>query len=459
MPGPRSPRPWDRAIPGLAHPQRLLSIAPIGQTDAQDIFEAGRDDIGADADVADILPKAPGEPKFNILYAGATTAAIVAGAAACGVAKAIGGLMRFLSMPSPGGKTDRTRRRTPTNAPRRKQPGKLSKFVGEKLARLQRSLSESRHRELTRLLNMLDKEPDKGLRFAIPFGDMNHRGRATPGSRLMERLTDFSLRSLGGGRPADYWEIPADRQFQLQNKYRELANREIRLNRHRRAAYIFAELLSDLESAAAALRDGRHYREAAVIYRERLKRPIDAARCLESGGLWAEAIEEYGQLEMHEKIGDLYVRLDDKQRATVAYQTAAARHRDHSDFASAAQHLRRVSRRPGRRGRRFGNGLAELDASDPMYAPLFSLLGRRTRHAAAAVRAAELATEAADSPNHLTIAHLLADFAGGYPDAAVREVAAESAKQVIGGRLRSANHAEADSLCRAGAACAGRPTS
>ena len=37
---------------------------------------------------------------------------------------------------------------------------------------------------------------------------------------------------------------------------------------------------------AGALTAGRCYREAAVLYRERLRRPLDAARCLEQGGLW-----------------------------------------------------------------------------------------------------------------------------------------------------------------------------
>ena len=84
---------------------------------------------------------------------------------------------------------------------------------------------------------------------------------------------------------------------QLRAKYMELAGREMRLGRYRRAAYIYAHLLGDLTNAAAALIAGKHWREAAVLYRDRLKRPEMAAKCLEQGGLWAEAIEFYEQLE------------------------------------------------------------------------------------------------------------------------------------------------------------------
>ena len=49
-------------------------------------------------------------------------------------------------------------------------------------------------------------------------------------------------------------------------------------------------LLGDFTNAAAALAAGKHWREAAVLYRDRLKRPDMAAKCLEQGGLWAEAI-------------------------------------------------------------------------------------------------------------------------------------------------------------------------
>ena len=46
----------------------------------------------------------------------------------------------------------------------------------------------------------------------------------------------------------------------LRNKNREVANRELSLGRHRRAAYIFAHLLGDMHTAAAALGAGANRR-------------------------------------------------------------------------------------------------------------------------------------------------------------------------------------------------------
>jgi hypothetical protein len=41
------------------------------------------------------------------------------------------------------------------------------------------------------------------------------------------------------------------------------------------------------------------------LYRDRLKKPLEAAACLQNGGLWAEALELYRQLGEFEKAGDL----------------------------------------------------------------------------------------------------------------------------------------------------------
>ena len=71
---------------------------------------------------------------------------------------------------------------------------------------------------------------------------------------------------MGGGGPVDFWMMSPEYSQRLATIYRELANREISLGRHRRAAYILAELLGDLSAAAATLADGGHFREAAVLY-------------------------------------------------------------------------------------------------------------------------------------------------------------------------------------------------
>src|SRR5262249_48218382 len=151
--------------------------------------------------------------------------------------------------------------------------------------------------------------------------------------------TDFNFFNLGGGGPVDYWDIGDQYRARLQAKYRELANREIALGRHRRAAYIFAELLGDLRAAAATLADGRLYRGAAALYDQRLKDSLAAARCLEQGGLLSEAIVFYQGMGHHEKVAELYEKLQQPDFAAQAYRRAVGAKLDCADYLAAAQIL------------------------------------------------------------------------------------------------------------------------
>jgi tetratricopeptide (TPR) repeat protein len=205
------------------------------------------------------------------------------------------------------------------------------------LNKVQESLDAVRNKEIARLMYLLEKDPDQGLRYALPIGGNKHRGTAPPSGRLGERNVNFSLQRLGGGGPADAWEIEAEYQRRLTTRYLELANREIRLGRHRRAAYIFAELLGDLSAAASALCSGRHWREAAVLYEQRLQQPAAAVECLEQGGLWEEAIELLVKLRWQERAGDLCTRLKQIDRAEKFYLDEIEAHQIRGDRLSAAR--------------------------------------------------------------------------------------------------------------------------
>src|SRR5205085_11169500 len=87
-----------------------------------------------------------------------------------------------------------------------------------------------------------------------------------------------------------------------------------------RAAYIFGELLGDISSAASALEQGRFYRDAAILYRDKLKNHHKAAECLEQGGLLPEAIALYEQLHMFEKAGDLFDKIAQAEEAARCYR-------------------------------------------------------------------------------------------------------------------------------------------
>jgi tetratricopeptide (TPR) repeat protein len=417
----RRERRWNRAVPGVAIGERLITLAPIVEMSFEQMLEDARGDIGSEGGALETLPEIPREPGNNVLDQAAR-------AIAFGAAGMLYGLLKMF----------------PTGALQATWVDKLRDMAAGAMQRISAAQEHLRNKEINRLLHMLEHDPDKGLKFALPFGGGAHRGVAPPSNRLLERNIDFNLGRMGRGRPADYWNLDFETQQKLRARYRELANREMQLGRQRRAAYIFAELLNDLESAAMALSNGHHYREAALIYRDRLHRPLDAAKCLENGGLLSEAIEQYEELKMHEKVGDLHAKLGNADSAGDAYRKAAGRARADSDFLTAARLWDDKLADPAQAAKELRAGWPNSVQAIECVRQLFELFGREGEHAAAHRQVNEIACECPKSKQYVRSAQVLSEVAAGkYPDVGVREAAVTATQQVVAGRLRSAYRAEA----------------
>ena len=187
------------------------------------------------------------------------------------------------------------------------------------------ALRSRRQSELNRLLELLETNPEEGLRYAIPLagGDAG-RGVARPGASLGPRRTSLDWRGTGRTGPVDAWDIAAQTQAELASRYRRAAAQETEQGRHSRAAYIYGQLLGDWSSAADALKNGGLHRDAAQICLSRLKDRRRAARFLEEGGLLTEALPLYEELKVHDKCGELYERLGLQAEARAAWAHAAA---------------------------------------------------------------------------------------------------------------------------------------
>lgn len=413
---------WGMAEPGVPINERLRSVEPQSVPSAISVLMQGRDDIGTEAEQISELPPLPDEPGTDLLSKAG---------AGMGAAFAKIGIWLLNLLPSSAS--------SPTWADR------LEQSLKDKLQRLmqQFDLSSARDRELRRLLSMLEADPDQGLKFAIPFGgEASHRGMGTAGSQLTRRDTDFNLGRLGGGGPADPWDVSNEMRLALSQKYRLLATREIQLKRYRRAAYIFAELVGDLVSAAGALMTGQHYREAACLYKERLNRPLDAARCLEKGGLWAEALQLFKELRQFEVAGDIARRIDQEDEAQRLYRVAVFAARGASDHREAARLLDDKLHVPlealeelieGWRGAAGGHCIRET----------FLLAGRLSLHERAAALVATL-TAAEHLPVGLRVStEQLVGVAKTYPDASIRLAAADAARIQMAGILTEERRAGA----------------
>ncbi len=327
-------------------------------------------------------------------------------------------------------------------------PGRAAGQPPYKLSRKDEKLLAKRHRETLRLIHVLETDPDRGLRYALPL-NTGRRDAGRPGSKLVYRDPDFNLDRLGSGEPVDLWHLPQHLRRQLFAKYHELAGRELRLGRYRRAAYIYAELLGNIELAAAALVSGHYWREAAVLYRERLHRADEAARCLEQGGLWTEAIALYEELAEYEKAGDLYRQLDQPDHARQAYRAAVAKHLAQNDCLAAARLLENKLDAPD-------EALAQLDAGWPSSSQAgtcleesFRLLARLGRHKAATAKIEQLRGQSLLPQQMLLLIDIFAQTATIYPDAAVGATAADATRTLAGARLRQASAEEKQRLLEA----------
>jgi hypothetical protein len=293
----------------------------------------------------------------------------------------------------------------------------------------------SRQEQIDRLLKLLQRDPEAGLRYALPLAGPAHRGVAPPSNQLARRNVDFDLGRLGGGQPADPWQVSPQQFEDLRRHYRDLANREIRLGRHRRAAYIFAHLLDDLSAAAGALASGEHWREAAALYRDRLNRPQVAAECLEKGGLWTEAIEAYQVLKDFAKVGDLYQRIDRPEEAAAAFRQAVQKCLAARDYIGASRLLENKLHAPDEAVEQLAAGWPSSSQAALCLQEMFRILGAQGRHDETARRIEQIEAAALPAQSVPKAVKTLADLAGVYPDPAIRTLAADRARVAAGQSL------------------------
>lgn len=234
---------------------------------------------------------------------------------------------------------------SPSKPTHYREPSWLDKLIGGAISgtvswmqKTMNQLQMERDTEINKLMNMFDTDPSEALKYALPLASMYaNRGIETGGSSLFRNNnTLFNLSGLGGGKTVSSWDI-GDRYNDLRSKYMKAAQHEMDRGNYKRAAYIYAHLLADYHSAANALMQGKMYREAAALYKDHLKRNIAAAECLEKGGLLNEAIDIYKEEGRHEKVGDLYTILHQKEKARLHYtkciDTAIGTH----DYLEAAR--------------------------------------------------------------------------------------------------------------------------
>jgi tetratricopeptide (TPR) repeat protein len=415
---------WNYARPGTGFNTRLRAVTISVPVSPPDIFGDASKEIGSEP-IIDLpaTPDEPGDGAVSKLWRDANEK----------FARFVSSVLQRTGRPGKG----------------RSWVNQLAEWAQARLTRLTAELQTLRHKELNRLLHQLENDPEVGLRHAIPLNRTHHRGLAPPGGRLTRKNPDFNLGHLSGGTPADFWDIPGEMRQQLVLRYRELANRELQLGRYRRAAYIFSELLGDLESAASALKQGGHFREAAVIYQEHLRRPREAALCLAEGGLFQDAIAIYEKEALFLEAADLYRRIGEVEKAAAAYRLEVEKLLRREDRLGAAKLLEENLKSPDDAFSVLAEGWPNSSQALPCLEAQFSFLARHGRHTQGVALVEQLRAERTRPGLVPPLAGLLSRQSFKYPDYRVRKVAADVTRVKAGERLEIATPAEAVQLADA----------
>ena len=405
-----TPVDWNRGRAGAPALPKLTAIALIQPPSIEDIFGGAEEDIGSEPLID--LPPTPDEPKETPLSKGTRGLRRL-------FAKGISEIMK----------------QVPHTGSHRTWINDFEDWANRQLHSVSGELEQLRNKELHRLLHLLDSDPEAGLRQAIPMNSFAHRGSAPPSTRLGSHSLHFDPSRIGG-RPADFWNVPTNLQETLRRRYREMADREMQLGRHRRAAYIYAELLGDLVSSAHAFKQGRLFREAALLYDEHLKNPLEAARCLAEGRLLAEAIERFEKLGRWLDVADLHERAGDQAAADRAIRRVVDERLLQGDALGAAKLVEERLRRPDEAVQMLlGNWPASHQAASCIGAA-FQLLGRLGKHDVTLERLAQFRRESVPDALVLPLVSTLSVTARDYPHEGVRHSAADFSRVLIARQLQ-----------------------
>ncbi len=414
---------WDRAREGVTIQDRLLSVVPLDPPSLESILQSGQENIGGRA--AEI-------PGFNLNDPGAGAGQAVKSPGAKPepsafqqwLARSIQQMTRF--MPPVAGNSAWAKG--------------MQQWAEGMLNRLSQNLPSLRNEKLKDLLKLLETDPELGLQFALPLaGEDSHRGIAS-GNDLQRHDVNFNLGHAlgGGGGPASPWYTPADIYQGLVQRYRALAEREMKLGRFRRAAYIYAQLLADFHSAASALKQGKHFREAAILYRDKLKNSLEAARCYAEGGLLQEAIELYEAQKQFAVAAELWEKLERPEEAERCYRAGVELLLSGGQRLAAARMLHAKLHVPDEALVILSAAWPDEADAVPCLKERFEMLGRLGRHKAAAGLTAELRNQSLPTARAVALAALLAEQTETYPDQTLRGEFSTATRAVVSHHVREA---------------------
>lgn len=200
-----------------------------------------------------------------------------------------------------------------------------------------KDLEERNKKNVDRLMDLLKKDPDLALQYAIPLNEGGIARGGTSGQLGFEkRWFDFSLMGNPGRSGSSGSVDLGDHYYDLQRQYLATADELIKRKDYQKAAFVYMKLLKDYNKAAGTLEEGKYYQEAATIYLKHAGNKRQAAECFEKGNMTRDAIALYKELNENEKVGDLYMTLADKPQAYIYYGKVVDEYKTRGQYIKAS---------------------------------------------------------------------------------------------------------------------------
>lgn len=200
-------------------------------------------------------------------------------------------------------------------------------------------LEERNKRELEKLMDMFEKDPDAALRYAIPIDQKGtSRGGEAASFKLTRRYDRSGNRYSGGGGTGGGSVVFADNDVDsLREKYEKAASNYEKDGNWERAAFVYMELLSDPFRAANTLEKGGQYEYAASIFLKKCKNKNRAAECYDQGKFYTTAAEIFHEIENYEREGDSWAKSGNRDMAENAFNKEIGKKEKQSDYLGAAR--------------------------------------------------------------------------------------------------------------------------
>lgn len=217
-----------------------------------------------------------------------------------------------------------------------KLQGKGTDWINKERENLE-NLEERNKKEVDKLLDMFEKDPEEALKYAIPLDEQGTTRGEEAAFELSKRWGDLSsLTGSGTGLTGNSTVDLGDHFQTLREKYEKAAQAFIEKGEYKKAAFIFLKLLKEYFRAAQTLEKGKFWQEAASIYVKNAKDQKNAARCYEEGKHYTEAIELYAELKEWGKAGDLAMLINEVEEARGYYEQFANQYIDNNQYVKAS---------------------------------------------------------------------------------------------------------------------------